>query len=109
MIRTVAVLSFALSLLCPVFCLTKTAEACHAQDQPNNENCEAMSSGALVERFDNHTLTNPSPSCLDGVLPFDLSRIHPHVRAPLAPRHRDPVLRPPSAARRLALLQSFLF
>jgi hypothetical protein len=113
MIRVTALICFVLSLLCPVFCLAKTAGAGECSDcaQSTGENCEAMSVGAVVEKSDNHTQFqgHALPSFFDE--PFSSSESAPGSRdwLRLGCWIRDHAKAPPSAARRHALLQSFLF
>jgi hypothetical protein len=113
MIRVTALICFVLSLLCPVFCLAKTAGAGECSDctQSTGENCEAMSVGAVVEKSDHHTQfqDHALPSFFDE--PFSPADSAPGSRDSLwsASWNRDHAKAPPTAARRHALLQSFLF
>jgi hypothetical protein len=50
MIRMVVSIWFALTLLCPVFCLAETGGDCSAYAPQDGDNCEAMSIGAVVEK-----------------------------------------------------------
>ena len=50
MIRIAASICFALTLLCPVFCLTDVGDDCAARTSLDGENCEAMSIGAVIEK-----------------------------------------------------------
>ena len=50
MIRIAASICFALTLLCPVFCLAEIGDECSAHASLDGENCEAMSIGAVVEK-----------------------------------------------------------
>ena len=109
MIRIAASICFALTLLCPVFCLANTADECSAYASPDGENCEAMSIGAVVEK-PGIGVSLPErflPSFDDFALPTSLPSMPPAVAVGSpASRANKP---PPAAARRHALLQTFLF
>jgi hypothetical protein len=107
MLRITAIICFTLTLFCPVFCLADTD--CSAHAERNGGNCEAMSIGAIVEK----------PTCgiisphqdllsLDGVLSPATAGVTSFSRFLLDARH-PAAAKPPPAARRQALLQSFLF
>ena len=110
MLRIAAIIGFVLSLLCPVFCLAETADECSAHAQPDGENCEAMSFGAVVET------PNSGPASADQLLlsldcPVSPSSLVLGHHNGLRPGHGRPKRTepPPSAGRRQALLQIFLF
>ena len=104
---------FTLSLLCPVFCLAKSAGAgdCAHCTQSTGDNCEAMSVGAVVEKSGSDTLSqdHAPPSFCDALCPPADSAPGSHDLLRLGCWNRDHAKAPPSAARRHALLQSFLF
>jgi hypothetical protein len=110
MIRVTVVIVFALSLLCPVFCLAEAAGGCPSHDRPDAENCEAMSFGAVVEKADDGP---PAPHrslpSFDGPLTPGSSAPGPRPGLRPSPRDRGRAKPPPSATRRHALLQTFLF
>jgi hypothetical protein len=110
MIRVIVTICFALTLLCPVFCLADTDRECSSTVQPDGDNCEAMSIGAVVEKSDFGTLSPGHflPS-LDGLLPIEPAKCGCDCRLPSARRYWRHPKPPPEAARRHALLQSFLF
>jgi hypothetical protein len=110
MIRIAASICFALTLLCPVLCLANSADDCSAHAPLDGENCEAMSIGAVVEK-PGIGVSSPDqflPS-LDGFATSALAVFESACGLRLAASHRAQVKPPPAAARRHALLQSFLF
>jgi hypothetical protein len=109
-IRAAASICFALTLLCPVFCLAKTDSECSAHAPLDGENSEAMSIGAVIEK---PGVGVPSPHncllCMEGLASAPTAKLDPARRLRLAARHRALSKPPPTAARRHALLQTFLF
>jgi hypothetical protein len=108
MIRIAAAFGFWLTLLCPVICLADTGRACCDLGQAESQNCEAMSIGAVVADrvIDGTPIALGLPS-LDGHLPAE-STILPCRWLPLTTWRRVHT-KPPPAATRHALLQTFLF
>jgi hypothetical protein len=109
-IRIGVSICFALTLLCPVFCLAETGGECSAHASLDGENCEAMSIGAVVEK---PGIGMPSPDqslpAFDGFLSSESAALDRDRGLRLAARHREQTKPPPAAARRHALLQTFLF
>jgi hypothetical protein len=101
---------FALTLLCPVFCLAEMGGECSPHASLDGDNCEAMSIGAVVEKPTTAlALPDQSSPSQEGLLsPATAGRDHAR-RVWLAAWHAEQVKPPPSAARRHALLQVFLF
>jgi hypothetical protein len=110
MIRIGVSICFALTLLCPVFCLAETGGECSAHASLDGENCEAMSIGAVVEK-PGFGMASPDRSlpAFDGLLSSTTAVLDPVRRLRSAARHRERTKPPPAAARRHALLQTFLF
>jgi hypothetical protein len=109
MTRIAVSLCFALTLLCPVLCLARTGDECSAQAPVDGENCEAMSNGALVEKpACGIASPHPSVAAVDGFVSSESGVFDDSHRLALAARHREQA-KPPPAARRQALLQTFLF
>jgi hypothetical protein len=110
MIRMGVIICFALTLLCPVFCLAATGDECSAHASLNGDNCEAMSIGAVVEK-PARGISSPGQSILssDGLLSPATSAVDPAGRWRLAARYWEQTKPSPTAARRQALLQAFLF
>jgi hypothetical protein len=110
MIRVTAAVCFLLTLLCPVVCLANLdGDACAAVE-PNSENCEAMSIGAVFEKpvIGVASLHQLCPS-LDSFLQLKL-RLVSGESHPQMTRWLQCHTKPPSPAlRRLAVLQAFLF
>jgi hypothetical protein len=110
MVRVTVIICFILTLFCPVFCLAKTDSECSAHASLDDENCEAKSIGAVVEK---PGLGVPSPhKCLlslEGFLSPVTADLVPTRRLWLGARLRALSKPPPAAARRHALLQTFLF
>jgi hypothetical protein len=109
MLRITAIICFTLTLFCPLVCLADTDSDCSAHAGQNGDNCEAMSIGAVVAK----------PTCgiisphqyllsLEGLLSPATVDANSFNRFLLNARHRA-AAKPPPAARRQALLQSFLF
>ncbi len=110
MIRIAVSICFALTLLCPVFCLAETGGECSALAPQDGDNCEVMSIGAVVEKPDiGMAEAAQSLPSLDGFVVFGLAALDPASRWRLAAGHREETKPPPTAARRHALLQTFLF
>ena len=110
MIRIAASICFALTLLCPVFCLANTADECTACASADGENCEAMSIGAVVEKLG--TGVSMSERCLpsfDDFVSPDLAALKIGRGLRSAVRRGEETRPPTEAARRHALLQTFLF
>jgi hypothetical protein len=110
MIRLGLSICFALTLLCPVFCLAETDAECSAHASLDGENCEAMAIGAVVEKSD-FGLASPQqlfPS-FDGFLPLESFACGSDCQSQFARRYGLHSKPPPTAARRHALLQTFLF
>jgi hypothetical protein len=109
MIRLGVSICFALTLLCPVFCLAETGGECSAHASLDGENCEAMSIGAVVEK-PGIGLVSPDQSlpAFDGFLSSESAALD-RDRGLRSARYREQTKPPPVAARRHALLQSFLF
>ena len=108
--RVAVIICFTLTLLCPVFCLANTGDACSDLSQPMSQNCEAMSFGALVDKADSG-IASPRqllPS-LDGLNLPEIVADGYWDRLSSALRHRLRAKSPPDAPRRQALLQTFLF
>ena len=109
MLRIMAIVCFTLTLFCPVFCLADTDSDCSAQAEQNSDNCEAMSVGAVVAK---PTCGIISPQqyllSLDGLLSPPTADATSFNRFLSDARH-SAAAKPPPAARRQALLQSFLF
>jgi hypothetical protein len=110
MIRIGVSLCFALTLLCPVFCLEETGGECSAHASLDGENCEAMSVGAVLEK-PGIGLVSPDHSlpAFDGFSASESTALDCDRGLRLAARHREQTKPPPAAARRHALLQTFLF
>jgi hypothetical protein len=110
MTRIAASICLALTLLCPVLCLANTADECSAHASLDGENCEAMSIGALVEKT-NIGVSSPDQylPALDGLVSSALAVLDSASGLRLAARHREQAKPPLAAARRHALLQTFLF
>jgi hypothetical protein len=110
MIRVGVIVCFALTLLCPIFCLAGTSDECSDHALRNTENCEAMSIGAVVEKSDLGAASRHQflPT-IDGFsLPATAARgVDRRLRA--TSRQREHAKSPPIAARRQAILQIFLF
>ncbi len=111
MIRIAATICFALTLLCPVFCLAG-AEAdgpCSDHEPSSGRNCEAMSVGALIAGSERPATPTdrPLPS-IDFLRLADIPPAAPRLCARPASRNRANS-KPPPAATRQALLQTFLF
>jgi hypothetical protein len=110
MVRVLASICFALTLFCPVLCLANTGDECSAHASLDGENCEAMSIGAVVEK---PCLGLLSPdqwvTSLDGFVSPDFVVLNLTCRLRFAGRHREQTKSPPAAARRHAILQTFLF
>jgi hypothetical protein len=110
MIRMVVSIWFALTLLCPVFCLAETGGDCSAYAPQDGDNCEAMSIGAVVEKPGIGVASaDQSLPSLDGFVVSGFAALDPAARWRLAAGHREEIKPPPAAARRHALLQTFLF
>jgi hypothetical protein len=110
MIRIAVSLCFGLTLLCPVFCLTETGAECSAHAPLDGDNCEAMSIGAMVEKTaSDFASADQSLPSLDGFVTSGFAALDPVGRVPRAAGHREGAKPPPAAARRHALLQTFLF
>lgn len=110
MIRLAVSICFALTLLCPVFCLAETGGECSAYSPPDGDNCQAMSIGAVLEK---PALVVPSadqalPS-VDFWLSSDFAALDAACRLRFAAGRREETRPPPAAARFHALLQTFLF
>ena len=110
MIRLGMSICFALTLLCPLLCLAQTGGECSAHASPDGENCEAMSIGAVVEE-PGIGVASPERSLpsVDDFATSDFAALDAACRLRWAARHRRRVKPPPAAARRHALLQTFLF
>jgi hypothetical protein len=110
MIRLGVSICFALTLLCPVFCLAEMDGECSAHAPQDGDNCEAMSIGAVVEKpaLGVASADQAFPS-LDFCLSSDFAALDAACRLRLAAGHREEAKPPPAAARRHALLQTFLF
>ncbi len=110
MIRMTVSIWFALTLLCPVFCLAEAGGECSAFAPQDGDNCEAMSIGAVFEKpgIDMEAADQSLPS-LDGFVDSGLAALYPAPRLRLDAEHREKTKPPPAAARRHALLQTFLF
>jgi hypothetical protein len=110
MVRIGAVLCFALTLLCPIFCLAETGDACSAHASRDGENCEAMSIGAVVEKL-TRGIASPDQSLLfsEGLPAPAKVALDPSRRSRSTAWYRGRAKPPPAASRRQALLQSFLF
>jgi hypothetical protein len=110
MIRITMSLCFALTLLCPVFCLTGTGGDCSAHGSQDGDNCEAMSIGAVVEQTASGCASADQwlPS-LDGFVVSGITAVDPAGRLRRAAGYREEAKPPPAAARRQSLLQIFLF
>ena len=110
MTRMLVITCFALTLLCPVFCLAQAGDDCCAQTQTGSDNCEAMSFGAVVEKPGApESLLCRALSAIDGFLPPASlgSGSLCCARSTFLPRSHTKS--PPPATRRQALLQTFLF
>jgi hypothetical protein len=110
MLRMIAIICFTLTLFCPVFCLADTDSECSDHVQRNDGNCEAMSIGAVVEKSNRgvRTLYQLLPS-FNGFLYADAAVSGSACRLQSARWYREHSKPPPTAMRRHALLQSFLF
>jgi hypothetical protein len=110
MLRIAASICFALTLLCPVLCLANTADDCSAHASLDGDNCEAMSIGALVEKpvIGVSSLDQFLPS-LGGFISSSLAVFDSACGLRLAAKYLEQTKPPPAAARRHALLQTFLF
>jgi hypothetical protein len=61
------IICFALTLLCPIFCLAGTSDECSDHASRNTENCDAKSIGAVVEKSDLGTASRHQfPPTIDG-------------------------------------------
>jgi hypothetical protein len=109
MLRITAIICFTLTLFCPVFCLAGTDGDCSAHAERDGDNCEAMSIGAIVEK-PNDGIISPHQYVLslDGLLSPAMADVNSFNRFLLNARH-SVAAKPPPAACRQALLQSFLF
>jgi hypothetical protein len=109
MVRTATIICFTLTLFCPVFCLADTDGDCSALAERSGDNCQAMSIGAIVEK-PNDGIISPHRYLLslDGLLSPVTADVNPFNRFVVDARH-PAAAKPPPAARRQALLQSFLF
>jgi hypothetical protein len=109
MLRITAIICFTLTLFCPVFCLAGTDGDCSAHAERDGDNCEAMSIGAIVEK-PNDGIISPHHYLLslDGLLSPAMADVNSFNRFLLDARHLA-AAKPPPAACRQALLQSFLF
>ena len=89
--RIAVTICFALTLLCPVFCLANASDECSEHSQPMSENCEAMTFGAVVEKVQlttNHSHSMPSPNPTPDAIP--------EPSGPTIPDPHKPELPPPS-------------
>ena len=110
MIRIAASICFALTLLCPVFCLANRADECSACASPERDNCEAMSIGAVVEKPGNGvSLPDHSLPSFDGFVSSDVAALNITSGLRQTGSHREQTKPPLPAIRRQALLQTFLF
>ena len=109
MLRITVMICFTLTLFCPVVCLADTDGDCSAHAEQNGDNCEAMSIGAVVAK---PTCGILSPDqyrlSLEGLLSPATADVNSFNRFLWDARHQA-AAKPPPAARRQALLQSFLF
>ncbi len=104
-----AIFCFTLTLFCPVFCLADSDADCSAHAEQNGDNCEAMSIGAVVEKPNGSIITpHQYLLALDGLLSPATANVNSFNRFLLDARRRV-AAKPPPAARRQALLQSYLF
>jgi len=108
--RITLTICFTLTLLCPVFCLASASDECSEHSQPMSENCEAMTFGAVVEKVHSgmHSLHELLPSLTD-FSPSDAVAGNYGEWSRFTPQNCSHAKSPPNAARRHALLQSFLF
>ena len=110
MIRMAVSLWFGMTLLCPVVCLAETGVECSAHAPLDGDNCEAMSVGAVVEKLGIGAA--PADQLLpsfDGFVAPGFAALDPAGRLRPAAKYREKAKPPPAAARRHALLQTFLF
>ena len=108
--RIAVTICFTLTLLCPVFCLANAGDECSEHSQPMSENCEAMTFGAVVEKV--HSSIPSLHELLPSLAGFSVSdAVAGDCRDwwRFVPQNRSHAKSPPDAARRHALLQSFLF
>ena len=109
MIRTVAALCFALTLLCPIFCLAAEDGACADHDREAGRNCEAISVGAVVAEVTPAPATWVClPPALDRLVLTQPQLAGSRVPARISTWNRSSA-KPPPGATRQSLLQTFLF